>query len=50
MEFKCNGEILEVKNENGEWEFVVDCCESLQYTFECIANALGVDYTLVKEN
>lgn len=36
---KCNGESLYI-----DGQFVVDCCESLEYTFERIARALGADY------
>lgn len=44
-QFRCNGEMLEVSDDGGlSWEYVVDCCESLSYTFEKIANALDADY------
>ncbi|MEG2786412.1 MAG: hypothetical protein RR942_01235 [Romboutsia sp.] len=35
----CNGESLYI-----DGEYVVDCCESLEYTFEKIASALDADY------
>lgn len=40
----CNGEILYI-----DGEFVVDGCESLECTFECIASALGIDYEYTDE-
>lgn len=45
VKIMCNGECLYI---NGE--FVVDCCESLEYTFSAIARALGVDYETVEFN
>jgi hypothetical protein len=40
---RCNGEILEVSYDGGEtWDYVVGCCESLDYTAERIVGALGV--------
>ncbi len=39
----CDGEVLYIND-----EYVVDCCESLQYTFERIASALDVDYEYVE--
>ena len=51
MKFRCNGEVLEVSYDGGKvWEYVVDCCESLYKTFECIAEALKVNnYEMVEE-
>jgi hypothetical protein len=44
-QFRCNGEMLEVSDDGGlSWMYVVDCCESLAYTFEKIASALDADY------
>ncbi len=43
-EFRCNGEMLEVKNNDGEWHFVVDCTEGLSYMAECIIEACDIDY------
>ena len=40
----CNGESLYI---NGE--YVVDCCESLDYTFSCIARALNIPYEYVED-
>ena len=42
---KGNGESLYI---NGE--YVVQCCESLEYTFEKIARALGIDYEYEDED
>jgi len=39
MDFKCNGEVLEVSRDNGKtWDYVTDCCESLEMTFDAISS------------
>lgn len=40
----CDGESVYV-----DGEFVVDCCESLDCTFEAIASALDADYEYTDE-
>lgn len=38
MEFKCNGEVLEVSHDKGKtWNYVADCCDSLESTFDAIS-------------
>ena len=44
IKVRFNGECLYI---NGR--YVVDCNESLDYTFECIAGALGIEYEYEEE-
>lgn len=47
MRFRCNNEILEVYNESTqEWEFVIDCCESLWATAEAILSKIPMNITI----
>lgn len=50
LQFKSNGEIVEVSTDGGQtWDYVVDCCESLGYTMERILSAANVDCEIIHE-